>query len=81
MTYEQQAQIYLKASNIDEARQIVEYTLGREAAKEDIETGAGNLALKHGNLAQLFGEMWTKGYTEYFQSWEILNKSAFELIK
>lgn len=81
MTYEQQAQIYLKASNIDEARQIVEYTLGREAAQEDIAQGKESLAKRHSKLAKTLGEMWTKGYTEYFQSWEILNKSAFELIK
>ena len=81
MTFEQQTQIYLSAASVEEARNICAYTLGREAAKEDIETGAGNLAKKHGNLSQLFGEMWTRGYTEYFNSWEILNKSAFELAK
>lgn len=81
MTFEQQAQIYLSASSIEEARNVCAYTLGREAAQEDIANGSGNLALKHGNLAQLFGEMWTRGYTEYFQSWEVLNKSAFELAK
>ena len=81
MTYEQQAQIYLKCSSVEEARQIVEYTLGREAAKEDIEQGKESLAKRHGKLALTLGEMWAKGYTEYFNSWEILNKSAFELVK
>ncbi len=74
MTFEQQTQIYLNASSIEEARNICAYTLGREAAAEDIASGAGN-------LVKIFGEMWTRGYTEYFTSWEILNKSAFDAAK
>lgn len=81
MTLEQQTQIYLSAASVEEARNICAYTLGREAASEDIAAGSENLSQRCGNLVKIFGEMWTRGYTEYFTSWEILNKSAFDAAK
>lgn len=81
MTFEQQTQIYLAASSIEEARKICDYNLGREAAQEHIANGRGNLAKQHGNIALVMGENWTRGYTEYYNSWEILNKSPLELAR
>jgi hypothetical protein len=70
MTIERQIELLLNGG--DDA---VDYELGREAAKEDTATGEPNLARQCKVLSAVMGAAWTRGYTEYYNAWEVLNRA------
>lgn len=74
MTYQEQVEIAKSCSSIAELTQKCDYRLGREAAMEDIANGEPNLAECFAHLQEVLGEAWTKGYTDYYNAWLIVNQ-------
>lgn len=75
MTYQEQVEIAKSCSSAAELTQKCDYRLGREAAMEDIANGEPNLAEHFAHLREVLGEAWTKGYTDYYNAWNILNQT------
>ena len=75
MTYQEQVEIAKTCNSPAEFSQKCEYRLGREAAMEDIANGEPNLAEHFAHLQEVLGESWTKGYTDYYNAWNVLNQA------
>lgn len=69
MTKEKHSQL-LRAGGDD----AVDYWLGRECAMADTANGKSSLA-KGCDLADVMGNSWAQGYTEYYNAWEVLNRA------
>lgn len=70
MTIERQTELLLNGGE-----EAVMYELGRETAKEDTAKGEPSLARHCQDLAAVMGKAWAKGYTEYYNAWEVLNRA------
>ena len=72
MTYAEQVEIFKNSATLEEFRAKYHYRLGWEGAKEDIENGTPNLAENQPHLVDIFGADWVRGYTEYWNAWNVL---------
>jgi hypothetical protein len=74
MTTEEQIKILQSCQTREEFIHKCEYRRGREEAIKDIQEGRPDLTSYYPYTESLFGEAWTKGYTEYYKAWQILNQ-------
>ena len=73
MTLEEQLALAKTCRSFAEFADKTAYQRGREEAQNDIAEGKPNLAETYLHTEHLFGKAWTKGYTDYYHAWQVLN--------